>query len=372
MFSRLLANDGMVGVDIGSSSIKVVRAEAADEGIRISHIAMCPTPPDSIAEGVVVNVPEVAAAIQFAMRSAGIKASGAVAAVAGPGVVVRHVQVPKMTEQVLRKSLQFEAGKYISSSVEDSIVEFEILGDAEDGQMNVLLVAAPKAMVESRVSLLEQAGLDPLSIDIEAFATVRALIEHNNDQSILQSTIALLDIGASNTEINLVRKGNLELTRTIPIAGVSLTNAIKNAENCTEAEAEQRKCSLDLSELVELPSGTTPNPGLKVLQPLVDELLREIRRSVNFHQSQLPEGAAEAAVDRLVLTGGTAMLKGLLPYANSRLKMDVGIGNPALGKLIDLSSDCQLNEEDIPFLTVALGLAIKEISAAAHVPAAAA
>jgi Tfp pilus assembly PilM family ATPase len=91
---------------------------------------------------VVINVPDVAAAIQFAMRSAGIKASSAVTAVAGPGVVVRHVQIPRMSEQLFRKSINFEASKFISASVEDSIVEFELLGEAGEDQMNALVVAA--------------------------------------------------------------------------------------------------------------------------------------------------------------------------------------------------------------------------------------
>jgi type IV pilus assembly protein PilM len=361
-------------VDIGSRNIKLVHAEPTKQGIRISRVAMCPSPPDCVREGVVINVPEVASAIQFAMRSAGIKASNAVAAVAGQGVVVRHVQLPKMTDQVLRRSIHFEAGKYISTSVEDSTVEFEILGDAEEeGQMNVILVAAPKVMVESRVGTLEQAGLDPVAVDVEAFAMLRALIEYNPDQELSQSTVALLDIGASHTEINLVCKGNLALTRTIPIAGASLTNSIRNAENCTEGDAEQMKHGVDLSQLVEA-SGTAEQPGLKAIQSLVDELLREIRRSINYYQSQLPDGSLNMNVDRLILTGGTSRLKGLLPYTRSRLNVEVGLGHPVFGKPVSLGSadaDSGLTQEDIPLFAVAFGLAMKEMASAAVLPSAA-
>lgn len=366
MFSHLLLHESVVGVDIGSSSIKIVHVEPTGQGAQTPHVAICPTPPNSVQEGVVVNVPEVAAAIQFAMRSAGIKASSAITAISGPGVIVRRVQIPTMSEQMLRKSIILEAGKYISASIEDSVLEFEILGDAEEhGQMNVLLVAGPRAMINSKVNALEQADLEPLAVDVEAFATFRALIERNPDQSLKESTVALLDIGASHTEINLVCNGELELTRTIPIAGRSLANAIKNAENCTEDEAEQRKHSLDLSEVMQLPAGSAPDPGLKVVQSLVDEMLREIRRSINFYQSQLPEGAAETTVDRLVLTGGTARLKGLLPYASSRLNVEVDIGKPFLGDLPDLRSpEGELGDEDMPLFTVAFGLAAKEMPAA--------
>lgn len=373
VFSRLLTSESLVGVDIGSSTIKIVRAESSKQGTRISNIAMCPTPAGAVKEGVIVGIPDVAAAIQFAIRSAGIKCSSAIAAIAGPGVIVRHVQMPKMTEQVLRKTIQFEAGKYISASVEDSVVEFEIIGDAaEEDQMNVIIVAAPKVMIDTRVEALERTGLDPQAIDVEAFAALRALVEYNADPDLLEHTVALLDIGASHTEINLISKGNLALTRTIPIAGISITNALKNAENCSEAEAEQKKFSLDLSDVITPSDGTVPNQSLKVLQSLVDELLREIRRSINFYQSQLPEGAAETTISRLILTGGTSRLKGLVEYAKSRLNVEVSIGNPAIANMVDsASTGHQLSEEDIPILTVAFGLAVKELPAGARLSIAA-
>ncbi|MCL6520699.1 MAG: type IV pilus assembly protein PilM [Armatimonadetes bacterium] len=365
IFSGLLSKEGVVGVDVGSSSIKIVYAEPTRQGAHISNVTICPTPLNSIREGVVTDVKEVAGAIQFAMRSAGIKASAALAAIAGPGVIVRHVKMPKMTEAALRKTIYFEASKYISASVDESVVEFEIVGDAEDEQMDVILVAAPRAMVESKVATLEEAGLEPLAVDVEAFAVLRALVEQNPDFSIMEKNIAILDMGASHTEINLVSKGSLALSRNIPIAGSSLTNAIKNVKNCTDDEAEQVKYAVDLSEILKA-DGVTEDPVLRVVQPLVDELLREIRRSINYYQSQLPDGSPEMSFDELVLTGGTSRLKGLGAYTTSRLNVPVTIGNPALSRMIDTSVyPTELSAEDIPLLTVAFGLAIKEIAPAA-------
>lgn len=368
VFSRLLANESTVGVDIGTSSIKIVHAEMTKQGLSVPHAIICPTPRDTVKEGVIVNVPEVAAALQFAMRSAGLRASNGVAAIAGPGVLVRHVQLPEMPATVLRKSIHFEAAKFISASIEDSVIEFEILGGGDEpGQMKVMLVAAPKQMVESRTAVLEQAGLEPLAIDVEAFASFRALVECNPNQALANSSVALLDIGASHTEINLVSKGNLVLTRTVPIAGASLTTAIKNAENCSDEEAEQRKYDLDLHELIASPPGSHTDQALKVVQSLIDEILREIRRSINYLQSQMPEGAAETTVEKIILSGGSSRLKGLADYTNSRLGMDVRIGNPALYDAITSLSETGLTEDEIPLLTVAFGLAIKELPGVAQV-----
>lgn len=372
VFSHLLARESPVGVDIGSSSIKIVRAEPTKQGPRVSQVAICPTPANSIKEGVVNDVAEVASAIQFAMRSAGIKASGAIAAIAGPGVIVRHVQVPKMTEATLRKSIRFEAAKFISSPIEDSIVEFDILGDADqDDQMNIVLVTAPRMMVETKLSVLEQAGLEPLAVDVEAFALLRALQDPGCSEIPTEGTVALLDMGASHTEINLINKGELALTRTIPIAGVSLSAAIKNAKGCADVEAEEMKHSVNLGNLLEAARENEDESVAKAVQPLVDELLREIRRSINFYQSQLPEGT-DTGIDALILTGGTARLQGLGAYTKSRLNVPVVIGSPGLANVFDFSSAPKsLSADDVPLLMVGFGLATKDLVEAGAVPAAA-
>jgi type IV pilus assembly protein PilM len=370
-FSHLLSKESVVGIDIGSNSIKVVCIEPTKQGPRISQVAVCPTPPQAVKEGVVTSTAEVANAIQFAIRSAGIKAPTAVTAIAGPGVIVRNVKVPKMSEDALRKSIRFEAGKFISSSIDDSIVEFDILGDSdEEGQLNAVLVAAPRGMVETKVVAIEQAGLEPLSVDVEAFALLRALQCLPDSGIPAEGTVALLDMGASHTEINLITNGDLALTRTIPIAGNNLTVAIRNARGCTDEEAEEMKFSVDLQALMEQSDESRDDAALRAVQPLVDELLREIRRSINYYQSQLPDGS-DATVDTLILTGGTARMKGLVDYTKSRLNVTAIVGSPVLSSMYGFSSDPSgISVDDVPLLAVGLGLALKEMPVASLVAAA--
>lgn len=367
-FSRFLANESVIGIDIGSKMIKMMHAELVKQGVRITHVILCPTPAGAVKDGVIVDIPEVSAAIKFALRLHGIKTSVAVAAIAGPGVTVRQVQLPKMSEQALRKSIQFEAGRFISTSIEDSIVEFDILGDSSnDGQMNVMLAAAPRTMVDSRVFALEQAGLESLAIDVEILASLRSLLDQSSDKSICTGTFALLDIGASHTEINLVSNGSLALTRTVPIAGDSLTTAIMNAMNCTEEEAEQAKYTIDLADVIEMRPGSTEDPALRVVQPLIDELLREIRRSINYYQSQLLDGTSDGSIDRMIISGGTARLKGLGEYTHSRLNIEVTAENPMLNRLIGETKLTGAEREDIPLLGVAFGLAVKELPSSSRI-----
>jgi type IV pilus assembly protein PilM len=228
--------------------------------------------------------------------------------------------MPLMTEATLRKSIKFEAGRYVPTSVEDSFIEFEIIGPHDDGQMDVLMVAAPKDIVSSRVAACEAAGLEVDSVDVEVFAAYRSLIEADADSPWFDKTIGLVDIGASKTNICVIRNGVFTMTRSIPQGGDVLTDALKSYFKLSDEEAESGKSQLDLNDLIhdEKPQ---ENPPLRVIQPHVDDLVREIRRSLNYYQSQQTEENQSKQIDALVITGGGAKLGGLDTYAGAKLKL---------------------------------------------------
>ena len=270
-----------------------------------------------------------------------------------------------MSESVLRKSIKFEASKHISSSVEDSAVEFEILGDAQEpGQMNVMLVAAPKDMVDTRVQVLEMAGLDPLVVDVEAFALIRALVEFNASDEFLHRTVALIDMGASHTDVNIVSQGDFALTRNIPIAGSSFTNAIKSLTGSSFDEAEELKIEMTNGRpLDEITRAEGDNRHWRVVQPLLDELIREIRRSIHYYQSQFPEGSADAQVSKILLTGGTTRMAGINTYIASKLSVPTEIADAFQQSAISTSKvSGSLVSEQGPVLAVGTGLALKELA----------
>lgn len=364
MLSSLFSRETTVGIDIGSNCIKAVEIEPTGSGWTLTNAAIVPTPQEAIKDGIVINVLDVAQEIRTLLRNAGIHATGAICAISGSQVIVRQVQFPKMPEQALRKSIRYEASKYISSSMEDSIVEFEILGDAaEAGQMNVMLAAAPRDMVESRVSVIESAGLDPLVVDIEAFALIRALVEFSASDEYLHRTVALIDCGASHTDVNIVSRGEFALTRNIPIAGDSFSNAIKSLTGASFEESEQMKLVMTAQYPIDqLGSSEAENRNWRVVQPLLDEMIREIRRSIHYYQSQFPEGASDAQVSKIVLTGGSARMRGMDAYMTSKL------GIPT--HMIDVFKETAIRPGNVPggFLddhgpvwAVVTGLALKEL-----------
>jgi type IV pilus assembly protein PilM len=353
----------VIGVDIGSSNIKAVQVEAHRDSFRVTRAAQQRTPQGSVRDGIVTDREAVAGAIRQMIKAAGIHATSAVLAVSGPTVAVRQVRMPRMPEAALVKSARFEAPKYISSNVDDSHLAFDILGPVSDdpNQMEVMLVAAPREMVESRIESVERAGLEAVSVDLESFALQRSLIDCNRRMFEDGALRALVDIGAAHTEVCLLSGATFALTRSVPIAGDTFTDALKNQLRVDSAEAERRKMEIDLSVLVAGGGDMEMMELVKAVQSVVDELLREIRRSVNFYQSQLPEGSAAQPLTEILLAGGSALMGGLPPYITARLGTPARVVDPFESPIFDSAPEAtQWLREQGPRLGTCLGLAVKE------------
>lgn len=384
---------GVVGLDLGSYMIKAVQVEPTRTGWRLLQIAQCPTPADAIRDGVIVQPEEVAGAIKRLLRENAFRASAAVTAIAGAPVIVRQITLPKMTEAMLRKTIRYEASKYVSTSIEDSYVGFEILGDVEgtpaegeqqtEKQMQVLLVVAPREMVDAQVRTVELAGLEALAIEVEAFALFRALFEINRVAmaKLQERPVALVDIGASCTNLYIVSNEGFFLTRNIPIAGDAFTQTVQATLHCSWSEAEKFKHTVDFRQLlkrrgtrsrasasaeegegsVESTSSSQDEAVLKALQGHVDELLREVRRSLHYYQSQFPEGSPQGQVGSLVITGGSSRLGGFAEYASARLGLEVEPGDPFNNPDFDTAHiSAEALQMFTPVLGIAVGLAVRE------------
>lgn len=315
------SKESFVGIDIGSYSIKTVLMDQSRGGWSVTKFASCPTPSEAVRDGVIVDIESVAEALREMLNENHIGATTANVAVAGSSVIVRSVKLPKMSEANLRKSIRFEAGKYVPSSIEDSYIEFDILGEADDGKMDVLVVAAPKEMVEARIAAVRGAGLDTEVVDIEGFALYRAVVEAPRASEYEGQTIAMIDMGASHTHISVVSDGAFSLTRSIPIAGGTLTEALHTYFRTDAQAGEATKRELDWSVLAGADTSAGDNSALKLLQPIVDELVREIRRSINYYQTQHTDIAAGSPVTSILLSGGASAMKGIDTYLGFKLAL---------------------------------------------------
>ncbi|MBI1755602.1 MAG: type IV pilus assembly protein PilM [Fimbriimonas ginsengisoli] len=357
----LFAKKSYIGLDLGHHMLKAVQLERTHTGWQIAKAAAYPTPPDSIRDGVVVEPQALVAAIKELLKLGHFTATSAHIAVAGGSVVVRNVRIPKMAESTLRKSIKFEASRYVPSSVEESYIDFEILGPADETSMDVVIVAAPKDLVESRIAACEAAGLEIEGVDVEAFAIHRALVESNDERDWSGGTVALIDVGSSMSGLSVVQQGSFAMTRSIPNGGNMLTEALTNYFKLTREQAESGKAQLDAGDLLDAEK-PKENPPLRVIQPHLDDLVREVRRSLNYYQSQLAEATPERQVSLTILSGGGSQLVGLSSYMEHKLGIKTVaqevLDNPRFTSGLDADTPCS-------GLAVASGLALRTFAKAA-------
>ncbi|MBC7807760.1 MAG: type IV pilus assembly protein PilM [Akkermansiaceae bacterium] len=359
----------MVGIDIGSSALKAIQVEPTRDGFRVIRAAQQKTPVGAIRDGVVQDRDAVANAIRQMLKAANITANSAVIAVSGPTVFVRQIQLPKMPDAAMKRSIPYEAGRFISSNVDDSSIAYEILGPADEDPnlLNIMLVAAPKEMVESRIAAVERAGLDVVSADLESFALIRSLIETQYARYNDGNLRALVDIGAGHTEVTILLGTRFQLTRAVSIAGDTFTDALKNQLRVDVAEAETRKAELDLNVLIQGSDNPQDYEAPRAVQNVIDELLREVRRSIVFYQSQLPEGTPQQNISEMILAGGSAQMMGLAQYVTARLGLEARVGDPFENPGIEAAPEAmQWLRTQAPRLGCVLGLAMKDFMGTSH------
>lgn len=360
-----MAASSVVGLDIGSSQIKAVHLERARGRWSLINAGIISTPAEAVQDGVILDVPRVTEAVRQLFRDARIPGADTVAAVSGSHVMVRSIKVPDMNAQTLKRSIRFEAAKHVDQgtsgvSIENSALEYEVLGrGGTPPQLDVLLVVAPLPMVNGRVTVMEAAGLEPVAVDVECFALLRAMEASNLMPPPGQATV-VMDMGATYTDLNIVVGTEVAVTRSIPIGGNALTSSIASVMNVPMDEAEEHKRHIDITplnsaDMMEVGMHHAPDPGRQVTVPFVDELIRELRRSIIYFQSQAAEAGMAVAVEQLVLAGGGTQLPGLPDYLRERLGIDVHILDPFRDRAVSTEWHARG-----PELAVATGLALKE------------
>jgi type IV pilus assembly protein PilM len=371
LLPRLAASNTSIGLDIGSSSIKLVQLQETKSGIALYKAGSAPTPRDAVKAGVVVDPLAVAKAVQSLLDALQVDGGAVTAGVAGPTVVVREVPLPAMSDRQLRKSIQWEARNYISFPVEDSVVEFQVLdrpAPGEGTQMRVMLVAAPRDMVDSQVEAIEVAGLDPVAVEIQPFAMMRGILAANGSHTVQGETTAVLGIGAAYTDITIMKDGMFVLTRMIPIAGDAFTEAIKNALDIETEEANRLKetaMQVVSSEEERATLDPAAQQASRAIEPLLDELIREVRRSLAYHdyQQQAPDaGAGDLGVNRILLSGGSAKLPRVNEYFMSQLGVPVEVVSIfGEGHLRAQGVNQEYLQSHAPTLLLGAGLALREL-----------
>src|SRR5438874_1483405 len=209
-----------LGLDIGSSSVKLVQLKEAKRGYVLEAFGVAPLPPEAIVDGALMNSTAIVEAIRQLITQYKLKSREVAIGVSGHSVIIKKISMPRMTQEELEESIQWEAEQYIPFDVKDVNIDTQILNpDANDatGQMDVLLVAAKKDMINDYTTVVSEAGLLPVVVDVDAFA-VQNMFSANYDPS-PNETVVLINAGASVVNINIITKGITTFTRDVTIGG---------------------------------------------------------------------------------------------------------------------------------------------------------
>ncbi len=343
----------IVGLDIGSSSVKVAECVVKGKGTELARVGVAPLPAEAIVQGAFLNSGAITEAIQQAIEAADIKTKNVATAVSGHSVIVKKISLPTMTRDELEESIRWEAEQYIPFDINEVNLDFQIMEGVEvEGQMDVLLVAAKKDLIDDYVHVITDAGLTPSVIDVAAFAVENAF--DANYDSDPDEVVALVNIGSQVVNINIIAGGSPAFTRDISTGGSVYTEEIQKTLSVSWEEAERMKIG-----------GTGPEESQDVLpqeveeamQNVTDTVLGEISRSLDFFSAT----AAESRIGRVVMSGGGAKVSGLEAAFQTKTNLPVERFNPLARVTPSPRLDAEFLEDAGPSLAVALGLALRRM-----------
>jgi type IV pilus assembly protein PilM len=344
---------GIVGLDIGSSSVKVVECAVKNRGIDLLNVGVAPLPPEAIVQGAFLNSGAIAEAIQEAIGNAGIKTKNVATAVSGHSVIVKKVNLPSMTRDELEESIRWEAEQYIPFDINEVNLDFQILEGTEvEGQMDVLLVAAKKDLIDDYVQVITEGGLVLSVMDVAAFAAENAFTANYDVDP--DEVVALVNIGAQVVNINIVTGGAPAFTRDISTGGSVYTEEIQKALSVGWEEAERMKIGGAAGEESQ---DVVPQEVEDAMRSVTETVLGEISRSLDFFAAT----AAESRISRVFVSGGGSKVSGLEAAFQGKTNLPVQRLNPLERISVSSKVDPDLLEEIAPSLAVSLGLALRRI-----------
>jgi len=285
-FIRRWHRSAGIGLDVGSFSVRAVRLEQAGETLRLTHRVATPLAQRSDRAAQVE-------AIRKALQSIPLKDASLVSALSGPGTVVRLIVLPRMTGEELKQAIVYEAEKYIPFKVEEAYLDSAVVANRPDGQMDVVIAAAKKEVVDAHLQLMTEAGASPRVLDLEALALAHAweAFPPADGQTESEQVTALLHVGARMTLLDIFLGNRFQFAREIALAGDAFIQAAQETLRLDALGAKPLQCEPD----------HWTDEVIQAMLPVWEDWLSECRRSFDFYENQ-----SGRRVERLVLSGGSA------------------------------------------------------------------
>jgi type IV pilus assembly protein PilM len=349
LFNR---NKSLVGLDIGSNTVKAIELKPSGKTYRVSAIAVQPVPPDSIVDGSIIDSGAVTDSLGRMFSSKQFKGKEVAASLSGNSVIVRKITLPVMSESELSESIYWEAEQYIPFDIQDVNLDYQIINGARggDGQgtMEVLLVAAKKDKIADYTNVITQAGRTPVIVDVDAFALQNAYEANYGYSS--NAVVALLNAGASAININILAGSQSVFTRDISMGGNAFTEAVQKELSLPFESAEELKKGDSVD-------GVSYDDARPVLRAMTDNVLLEVEKTFDFFKAT----ASSDHIDRIMLSGGASRVEGFMDSLRERFATQVELFDPFRQVFFDVDKLGVSPDEMAPLAAVAVGPSLRRV-----------
>ena len=339
---------GLIGVDISSTSVKLLELSVKNGRYWVESYALVPLPEGSVVEKNILNPEAIGDALGRALNLANVQSNAAAIAIPTSMVISKTIEMDAdMTDDEREVQIRMDAEQYIPFPLDEVSLDFEVLPDrlADPNRVNVLLVATRLENVEARSEVLELAGLTPKIADVESFAMENVYKVFADTMPMGVNTVGILDIGHTMTTLSVMQNDKIIYTREQVFGGKQLTQEIQNRYGLSFEEAGRAKKSRTLPD----------DYDVEVLEPFLEAVVQQAARSLQFFfsSSQFNE------IDHILLAGGNANIPGLAKLLQQKLGYRVTIANPFLQMGFSPKIDIKKVENDASSLLVACGLALR-------------
>ncbi|HEY3308492.1 MAG TPA: type IV pilus assembly protein PilM [Desulfuromonadaceae bacterium] len=339
----------VVGIDIGSSSVKLVQIKEQKGIYQLLNVGIIPLPSEAIVDNTLMDSSSIVGAIKSLVTSLGIKVKDVACSISGNSVIIRKITLQAMPPEELEDQITWEAEQYIPFDINDVNMDFQILSPdgVDPSKMSVLLVASKKDIINDYVAVFNEVGLQLSVIDVDSFAVQNTFeINHNQEPD---DVFALINIGASVMNINIVKEGITLFTRDVQMGGNLYTEEIQKQLGLSSAEAESMKM---------LANEAGNNALLEVISKANETITQEIRRSLDFYNST----ANDDRITQIYLSGGCSKVYNLPTAIHEKIGLPVEKINPfAQLKYDEKDFDPEYLQEIGPIMAVTVGLAIRRV-----------
>ena len=355
MFQLKRKKPSLLGIDISSTSVKLVELSHSDSGYRVESLAVEPLPANAVTEKNIQDVEAVGESLVKALKKSGSKCKLTALAVPGSSVITKIITMPaSLSDSEMESQIELEADQYIPYPLEEINLDFQVLGETEGNpdSVDVLLAASRSENVEMRTAVAEIAGLTAKLVDVEAYTIEKATrlftpqtVNTDDEENPAPFVIAVLDVGATMTSLNVIENNELIYTREQAFGGKQLTEEIMRRYGLAYEEAGR------LKKVGGLPDNYIP----EVLEPFKENMAQQVSRFLQFFYT----AGQHETVDMIALAGGCASIPGIDELIASQLGIETVIANPFAEMDLSNKVNSQALSNDAPALMIACGLAMR-------------